>query len=149
MEFIEFAKKNKKVKNLYSLNDEFENEEYSVLFENTTKYNEFCIGDLVFVGRYKYKNGKNGNNHIFLIVDLSRAYNSVIYYGMILSSQIHKITYSSNKLIKRDYTNNLQKDSIIKTDVIYKIFTKNILLKIGNIDKTKVEFYKSCLLNNT
>ncbi|MBR2744258.1 MAG: hypothetical protein IKE01_03055 [Clostridia bacterium] len=149
MEFIEFAKKNKKVKNLYSLNDEFEIEEYSFLLENTTKYNEFCIGDLVFVGRYKYKNGKKGNNHIFLIVDLIKTYNRIIYYGMILSSQIQKITYKSNKLIKKDYINKLQKDSIIKTDVIYKIFTKNILLKIGNIDKTKVEFYKSCLINNT
>ena len=43
---------------------------------------------------------------------------------------------------------NLKENSIIKTDVIYKIFTKNILLKIGNIDKTKVDIYKNYLINN-
>ena len=66
---------------------------------------------------------------------------------MILSSKIGKISYKANKLIQKDKENNLSKDSIIKTDVIYKIFTKNILLKIGNIDKTKVEIYKNCLIN--
>ena len=33
----------------------------------------------------------------------------------------------SNKLICKNSENNLRKDSIIKTDVIYKIFTQNIL----------------------
>ena len=49
---------------------------------------------------------------------------------------------------KKDNKNNLKTDSIVKTDVIYKIFTKNILLKIGNIDKTKVDIYKNYLINN-
>ena len=56
--------------------------------------------------------------------------------------------YKFNKYIKKDNKNNLKTDSIVKTDVIYKIFTKNILLKIGNIDKTKVDIYKNYLINN-
>ena len=149
MDFIEIAKKNNKIRALYSINNYGNEEELLYLLESTVSYNDFFVGDLVFVKKYKYKNGNLGVNHIFLIVDVSNNYNRAIYYGMLLSSQIQKVVYNSNKLIKKDYTNNLHKDSIIKIDVIYKIFTKNILLKIGNIDKTKVEFYKSCLINNT
>ncbi len=34
------------------------------------KYN---IGDIVFVSNYKYKNGKDGINHSFVIVDDGQA----------------------------------------------------------------------------
>ena len=67
---------------------------------------------------------------------------------MLNSSKIEKLKYKFNKYIKKDNKNNLKTDSIVKTDVIYKIFTKNILLKIGNIDKTKVDIYKNYLINN-
>ena len=67
---------------------------------------------------------------------------------MILSSKIHKVCYSGNFIIRKNCENNLKKDSIIKTDAIYKIFTKNILLKIGNIDKNKVDYYKYFIVNN-
>ncbi|CDA30130.1 unknown [Clostridium sp. CAG:492] len=67
---------------------------------------------------------------------------------MLISSKIEKLKYKFNKYIKKDNKNNLKTDSIVKTDVIYKIFTKNILLKIGNIDKTKVDIYKNYLINN-
>ena len=67
---------------------------------------------------------------------------------MLISSKTEKLKYKFNKYIKKDNKNNLKTDSIVKTDVIYKIFTKNILLKIGNIDKTKVDIYKNYLINN-
>ena len=67
---------------------------------------------------------------------------------MLISSKIENLKYKYNKYIKKDNKNNLKTDSIVKTDVIYKIFTKNILLKIGNIDKTKVDIYKNYLINN-
>ena len=81
-------------------------------------------------------------------MDISIKNENVLYYGMILSYKVEKISYKANKLICKNSENNLRKDSIIKTDVIYKIFTKNILLKIGKIDKTKVEIYKNCLIKN-
>ena len=71
-----------------------------------------------------------------------------MYYGMLISSKLQKASFKYNKIIPKDNNNKLKQDSIIKTDVIYKIFTKNILLKIGNIDKTKVEIYKNYLINN-
>ena len=126
MDFLKFAIENKKVRTLFSIVEEdFEDVGFYVL-EDRAKYNGFCIGDLVFVQKYQYASGKRGDNHIFLIVDSDLGYGKTVYYGMILSSNIKKITYRANKLIRKNYINNLKKDSIIKTDVIYKIFTKNI-----------------------
>lgn len=151
MNFYELVRKNKLIKSLADLDQELD--EVSILdffkiSEISINYNKYCIGDIVFVQKYKYKDGTPGTNHIFLIVDVQNNDENILYYGMLISSKIHKIAFSSNMYIKRDRQNNLNKNSIIKTDVIYEIFTKNILLKIGNIDKTKVEIYKNNLINN-
>ena len=61
---------------------------------------------------------------------------------MLLSSQIDKVKFDSNKLIKKDNQNSLNKDSIVKTDVVYKLYDKQILFKIGKINKDKIEEYK-------
>lgn len=152
MNFIQIAQKQNKIKSLedieYTLCDNTKECLYKYLSEENTQYNHYKIGDIIFVKKYKYKNGLLGNNHMFLIVDTQEDKKSLMYFGMLISSKIQKTSYKSNKYIEKDDQNNLKKDSIIKTDVIYKIFTKNILLKIGNIDKTKVEIYKNCLINN-
>ena len=124
MNFYEFVEKNKLVKPLSNLKEN-ELEETSILdyfqiAETPIKYNKYSIGDIVFVQEYKYKNGVTGNNHIFIIVDIQNSKEEFLYYGMILSSKTNKISFSSNILIKKDRHNNLNKDSIVKTDVIYK-----------------------------
>ena len=149
MDFLEFAKKKNKVRNLSDICWNMPNYTFGIINEHQVKYNNYTVGDLVFVQKYKYKDGKFGNNHIFLIVDIDKRSEKAVYYGMLISSKMEKITYRYNKLLIKNSQNNLHKNSIIKTDVIYKIFTQNILLKIGNIDKTKVEIYKSYLVNNT
>ena len=78
---------------------------------------------------------------VYLFVDFTSI-------GMILSSHINKIKFKSNKLIKKDEINNLKKDSIVKTDVIYKILQNQILYKIGSVDKEKIEYYKKSFLKN-
>ncbi len=152
MNFIQIAQKENKIKSLEdieeSLCDNLKEYLYECLLEENKPYNNYKIGDIIFVQKYKYKNGLLGNNHMFLIVDVQESRRSLIYFGMLISSKIQKTFYKANQYIEKDNQNNLKKDSIIKTDVIYKIFTKNILLKIGNIDKTKVEIYKNCLINN-
>lgn len=152
MNFIQIAKIKNKIK---SLNDIKEPDYYCLkeylfgyISEDELKYNSYNIGDIVFVHTYNYKNGTKGNNHMFLIVDTEKKEQSLLYFGMLISSKIEKTYFKSNKYIHKDNKNNLKKDSIIKTDVIYKIFTQNILLKIGNIDKTKVDIYKNYLINN-
>lgn len=150
LKFLYNASINNKIKDLSEIKEHENNEDYINLFvyEEGTKYNYYKIGDLVFVHHYKYNNGNKGINHIFLIVDIYQNKNFICYFGMLISSKTEKLKYKFNKYIKKDNKNNLKTDSIVKTDVIYKIFTKNILLKIGNIDKTKVDIYKNYLINN-
>lgn len=152
MDFIEIAETQNKIKSLLEIKkcDDEELKYYlkNCVFEDKIKYNNYKIGDIVFVHTYRYNNGRLGNNHMFLIVDIKERSQNILYFGMLISSKIEKLSFKSNKYIEKDNQNNLKKDSIIKTDIIYKIFTKNILLKIGNIDKTKVDIYKNYLINN-
>lgn len=69
-------------------------------------------------------------------------------FGMLISSKIEKAKYKQNKLLKADDKNGLNVDSIVKTDVIYKIDNKNILFKIGSVDYDKIEKYKQSFLDN-
>lgn len=150
MNFISIAKSKNKIKSLSDITLIEYSELYinNYLFEQNTKYNYYEVGDIVFVYTYKYQSGKMGNNHMFLIIDSKKNKDKIVYYGMLISSKIEKVSFKANKILHKDNKNNLKKDSIIKTDVIYKIFTKNILLKIGNIDKTKVDIYKNYLIYN-
>lgn len=44
--------------------------------------------------------------------------------------------------------NGLDKDSIVKTDIIYKISNAQILFKIGEVGLDKVEEYKNAFYNS-
>ena len=103
---------------------------------------EYNIGDIVFVSVYLYPDGKMGSNHLFVIIDRDNTAIPIEYIGMIISSQIDKVKFKSNKLIKKDDKNNLNKDSIIKTDLVYKLSDKQILFKVGEIEKERIEEYK-------
>ena len=66
---------------------------------------------------------------------------------MLISSNLKKLKYESNRLLEKDEKNRLDKNSIVKTDVIYKIANEQILFKIGNVDIEKVEEYKQSFYN--
>lgn len=53
---------------------------------------------------------------------------------MIVSSRIEKAKYKSNVKINKNIENGLHQDSIVKCDYIYKIPSKNIVMKIGRVD---------------
>lgn len=148
-EFLKIAYKYGRVKDLEEAFEEFPVEEEwhkgkveNVLSEDSEKYDYYNIGDIVFVSVYLYPDGKMGSNHLFVIIDIDNTAIPIEYIGMILSSQIDKIKFKSNKLIKKDNRNNLNKDSIIKTDTVYKLSDKQILFKVGEIEKDKIEEYK-------
>ena len=61
---------------------------------------------------------------------------------MLISSNLEKLKFKSNKLLTKDKTNNLAKDSIVKTDVLYKILDEQIIFRIGTVDTEKIEEYK-------
>lgn len=110
--------------------------------EKIVPYGKYEVGDIVFVKEYKYEDGSIGNNHLFVVVDDDNYCTSLEYFGLVLSSHIDKIQYDSNILLKANTTNNLHKDSIVKTDSIYVLAQKDILFKIGEVSLEDVKKYK-------
>lgn len=148
-EFIKFAYQCGKVKEVEDAFIEFpiENEIHkgkveNVLRENSEEYLFYEIGDIVFVKRYQYQDGKDGQNHLFVIIEQNNLAVPIENFGMLISSKIEKARYPSNQLIVKEKNNGLKTNSIVKTDVIYKILNQQILFKIGKVEKDTVEEYK-------
>ena len=153
-DFMKLAYELGRVKDVEEAFEEFppENEWHegkieNVLKEKSVEYNHYFVGDIVFVKKYFYQNGEEGKNHLFVIIDQDNFAVPIENFGMLISSQLEKAKYKYNKLLKKDYVNGLNKDSLVKTDVIYKISSNNILFKIGNVDKEKIREYKESYLN--
>ena len=151
-ELIDKLKKLGKIKDASEAFKEFPPEEEwhkgdvdNYLFEDSEKYGEYNIGDIVFVNEYLYKNGKKGMKHLFVIVEKDNYAVPIEYFSMLISSHLDKLKFNSNKLLLKDNINNLKRDSIVKTDVIYKIKDKDILFKIGRVEKDVVEEYMKTL----
>lgn len=108
----------------------------------------YNIGDIVFVNEYDYSTGKKGKNHLFVIIDSEGKDNIAIsmdYFGMLISSQINKSRDNSkfkyNITLKKNQQNCLNCDSIVKTDELYKLPSKHIVMKIGTVDPEDVETF--------
>ncbi len=123
-------------------------ESYAWVQEENEQYNcNYKIGDIVYVKNFKYEDGKPGKNHLFVIIGEDNFAISIDYFGMLISSKIHKQKYKENKLITKDSKNNLNVDSIIKTDVVYKIGKNEIAQRIGKIDDERIKEYIDSYLN--
>ncbi len=100
--------------------------------------NKYEIGDIVFVSKYEYDGGKEGQNHLFVIIDDDNQLVPIEYFGMIVSSHREKAkdvsNFKYNEPLDKNSVNNLHKDSIVKCDQIYNIPAKNIQFKIGQVD---------------
>ena len=149
-DFLKIAYKYNRVKELNEAFKEYPVEEEwhkgkieNVLKEDNENYNiSYEIGDIVFVKEYTYSDGKIGNNHFFVIIDKNNTAVPIENFGMLISSNLDKLKFKSNKLLEKDGFNNLNKDSIVKTDMIYKILNEQIIFKIGTVDNEKIEEYK-------
>lgn len=149
-DFLKIAYEHNKVKDLKEAFEEFpvEEEWHKGNAENWLKEQEeiysveYEIGDIVFVKEYIYPDGKIGKDHLFVIIDKDNTAVPIENFGMLISSKLEKLKYKTNKLLEKDKVNNLHKDSIVKTDVIYKILNEQIVFKIGKIDNEKIEEYK-------
>jgi len=113
----------------------------SFLFEETENYGEYNIGDIVFVKEYQYSNGVKGTEHLFVIIEKDNYAVPIEYFAMLISSHVEKLKFNTNKLLVRNQLNNLHRNSIVKTDEIYKIKTENILFRIGRVEKETVDEY--------
>ena len=155
-DFLKIAYQHNRVKDLKEAFEEYPAEEEwhkgkveNVLNERRESYNiNYEIGDIVFVKEYTYYDGKNGNNHFFVIIDKDNTAVPIENFGMIISSNLDKLKYKTNKILEKDSSNNLHKDSIVKTDVVYKILNEQIIFKIGRVDNEKIEEYKKSFYNS-
>lgn len=128
-DFFKIAYKYNGVKDLKEAFEEFPVEEEwhkgkieNVLKEDRETYNiNYEIGDIVFVKEYKYPDGKIGNNHFFVIIDKNNTAVPIENFGMMISSNLSKLNFKTNKLLEKNEINNLHKDSLVKIDVVYKI----------------------------
>lgn len=150
-DFLKIAYKYNRVKDLKNAFEEYPVEEEwhkgkveNVLEEDGEEYNiSYNIGDIVFVKEYSYFDGKKGTNHFFVIIDKDNTAVPIENFGMLISSNLDKLKFKANKLLEKDDINNLKKDSIVKTDVVYKILNEQIIFKIGTVDNEKIEEYKN------
>ena len=154
-DFLKTAYEHGKVKDLKDAFEEYPvDEEWhkgkleNVLNEDNESYNLYEIGDIVFVKEYNYPDGRIGSNHFFVIIDKDNTAVPIEYFGMLVSSNLNKLKYKSNKLLEKDEINNLHKDSLLKTNVIYKIPNKQIIFKIGIVSYEKIEEYKKSFYNS-
>lgn len=151
-DFIKKAIEMGRVKDLSEAFEEYPSEEEwhkgkieNIIKEKDFSYGDVCqIGDIVFVRKYYYDNLEIGNNHLFVIIDKDNMAVPIENFGMLISSKMDKLKYNSNILLKKDDKNKLEKDSIVKTDVIYKILNKYIVFKLGAVEIEKVNEYKKC-----
>ena len=148
--FLKIAYKYNKVKDLKEAFEEYPVEEEwhkgkieNVIKETKENYNEnYDIGDIVFVREYSYSDGRIGNNHFFVIIDQDNTAVPIENFGMLISSNLNKLKFTANKLLEKNKMNNLNKDSIVKTDIVYKILDEQIIFKIGKVDNERIEEYK-------
>lgn len=104
-------------------------------------YDEYSIGDIVFVKKFKYPNGKEGRDHLFVIIDKNNFAISAEYLAMLISSRLQKTKYDANILLPKNEQNGLEKDSIVKTDAIYQIDNSEVLFRIGTVTQGAINFY--------
>lgn len=149
-EFLKFAYKHNKVRDVseafedYPVEEEWHKGEIdNVIKETNENYSLYEIGDIVFVRNYNYPDGKKGKNHFFVIIDQNNMAVPLENFGMLISSNLNKLKYRTNKLLEKNEDNRLNRDSIVKTDVIYKILNNQIIFKIGKVDTDKIEEYKN------
>ena len=116
--------------------------------EGVAIYGKYSVGDIVYVDKFNYADGSHGRNHLFVIIEKNNIAVPIEFFGMILSSQIHKQKYKDNVLLEKDDLNRLKKDSIVKTDALYQILEQQILFKIGRVDMWKLEQYKDLYYKN-
>ena len=109
-------------------------EEYNINFK-------YKVGDIVFVKRYKYEDGTEGRNHLFVIINQNNNIAVPIeYIGMIISSKIEKVKCTicsyNNKLnvtINSNIENNKLENRFLE---LLKEHIKNIKLE-SNINYVK------------
>ena len=67
---------------------------------------------------------------------------------MIISSKVEKLRYKSNILLEKNSENNLNTNSIVKTDILYKINNNQISYRVGHVTSNDINRFKKVFLEN-
>ncbi len=144
-DFLEYAKEKGKIKDVseafkeYPVEEEWHKgkiESLSYLQEEKENYNIYQI--------WRWNRRQKS---FFVIIEQNNIAVPIENFGMLISSKIEKAKYKTNKILEKDDKNNLRMDSIVKTDIVYRILNNQILFKIGTIDIDKVDEYKKNFYN--
>ena len=94
-DFLYFANKKQKIKDIeeafrkYPVEEEIHQGKIeNIIREEEVEYSYYNIGDIVFVNQYKYLNGENGKNHLFVIIAQNNIAVPIENFGMLISSKI-------------------------------------------------------------
>ena len=123
----------------YALTDEEVN---YYIRENFEPLKNIKRGDIVFVRTFAYSSGYIGKDHLFIIINKNN-YVPFEYFGMILSSKIKKASYKYNMKLDKDNKNNLDKDSIVKIDYLYRLKGENIQYIVGHLDEEIIVLFEN------
>lgn len=99
--------------------------------EKIVKYGKYDEKDIIFIKEYKYEDGSVGRDHLFVIIDKHNTSVPLEYFSFLISSNLSKLKYKTNILIKKDRLN-----------VGYIIPNKNTIDKIGEVYDEQLELYK-------
>lgn len=98
---------------------------------------KYEIGDIVWVAEFEGENKQTVNHHYFVVVDDDGKLIPADYFGFLVSSNTRKSKENSNfkynEPIKKDSTNKLDYDSIVKCDQLFTIPKKTISYKLGTV----------------
>ena len=119
------------------------NSENFLCEEKDVSYTSYEEGDIVFVKEYEYSDGKKGYEHLFVIIEINVMAVPFEIFTMLISSNLEKLKFAANKLLKKDNLNNLHKDSLVKTDKVYQISANQIEKKVGSVTKEALEEYRN------
>lgn len=125
---------------------EASNENNFYIGEGRIPFNSYETGDIVYVEKFEYTSGRSGSNHLFVVVDENNYAISLEYFGLLISSRLDKLKYKENILLKKNNSNNLKKDSLVKTDAIYSLKPDNIIYNVGKTTLEQVKLFKEMFL---
>ena len=145
--FVKYVFLNNKVRTLDYVKDRDDDciirEEAEVVYTSSKKKEKkYKIGDIILVKNFRYPDGSLGTLHPFIIIDKLNLAVPIEHLSMIISSNVKKKKYPTNIFLSKDDKNNLDMDSIVKTDYIYHIHALQINGVTGSVSNDSVKLFK-------
>lgn len=101
---------------------------------------KYDMGDIVWVTNLQEE--REVNNHLFVVISDDEQLIPADYFGFVVSSNTSKSKevsrYKYNEPLRKSSTNNLDTDSIVKCDQLFKIPENSINCRIGTVEEEEL-----------